>query len=161
MQNSPWTDLEGSRRLRIPDFKTVGTGLLYPQLLNSVIVWVEPRATVRPGNIPLTRSEFEPATLRLVAQCLNQLRHHCVSLGKVIVWFLTYLSYPSQEHGTGSVLGFLLEAASLVRRCVGVVGYLSQETHLGCFLNGSRAHVPYYSVICVIVISSNCHVVLA
>ena len=74
-------------------------GRLYPKEITLVLVSVrgrvDPSATLRlEGSnqlkIPVTPSGIEPATFRLVAECLDQLCH-CIPQNKFVHNLLTYL----------------------------------------------------------------------
>jgi hypothetical protein len=78
-----WTGPEGSRRLRLLDFNTIGTRRWYsgqPYTPATVTLrkyswyslWSKGMCQLK---IPMTPSGIERANLRLVAKCLIQLRH--------------------------------------------------------------------------------------
>jgi hypothetical protein len=82
-----WRGPEGSRRLRMSEFlhnrhskversTALRTGRLYPQKVYMVLISAKSGAPVRPQGLSTKNSSdtigFEPATFRLVVQCLDR-----------------------------------------------------------------------------------------
>ena len=114
IQLQAWTGPEGSRRLRFPDFKTVGTwrwqgcqpcapAAFYPQEIFPVLIsvrgWVDPRGHSAAGRIMSMENYSDTIGNRtrelLICSAVTQLRHRSMYYNIIILWDRRRICCPS------------------------------------------------------------------
>jgi len=100
--------IQDNQHMKVERLSALRTGRLYPLeiflVLISVRGWVKPRNIVRPGElcrwrIPVAQSGIKPATLRLIAHCLNRLRHLVpILFFSFVIWFHSFMCFFPAVH---------------------------------------------------------------
>jgi hypothetical protein len=133
-----------NRHMKMVRLSALRTGRLYPPqeislVLISVRSWVDSRVIVRPKGpcqwkIPMTPSGIEPATFRLLAQCLNRLRHRVplLSTKKIVTRDCALIGSHRPAYSFRNTFDFLSVILGRNAKCSPGRQNVSQRTPKGC-----------------------------